>query len=459
MSHRILVVDDDRSIAATLQRHFTASGYQCWSAGSAEEALSLLGEADPDLVITDMRMPGMDGLDLLDHIQEAADEVDVVVITAHEDMPTAIRAMQAGAYDYLVKPLDLDQLDLLVERCIRERALRNRVRRFSDEAAEPYALDQLVGRDPKMIEISKMIGVVAESDTTVLITGETGTGKEVVARAIHFSSAEADEPFIAVNCTALPGNLLESELFGHVKGAFTGASGSRRGYFELAGAGTIFLDEIGDTSSELQSKLLRIVERREFYPIGAEHVRRTEARVLAATQRPLEELVRSGDFREDLYFRLRVMEIRVPPLRERRGDIPLLAEHLLARISRSLHKDVCVISDEALTRLTEYDWPGNVRELENTLTRAMVLARGPVITPQHLQLDLPQGGRQAEEEGGEGETLDEVEGLHVQRVVRRTRGNKRQAARILGISRSRLDRLIAKHEIVVPHRGRTGTDS
>ncbi|MFH1765775.1 MAG: response regulator, partial [Gemmatimonadota bacterium] len=230
MSQRILVVDDDTAIGETLRRHFIASGFESWTTGNAEEALELLTDLEPDLVITDICMPGMDGLDLLDRIRADTDQIDVVMITAHEDMPTAIRAMKAGAYDYLVKPLDLDELDLLTQRCFRERALRRRVRHLSKEAAEPYALDQLVGRDPKMIEIYKMIGVLAENRTSVLIIGETGTGKEVVARAIHYSSAEAGEPFLAVNCTAVPGSLLESELFGHVKGAFTGAATSRRGY-------------------------------------------------------------------------------------------------------------------------------------------------------------------------------------------------------------------------------------
>jgi two-component system response regulator AtoC len=465
MSRRILVVDDDKPIAATLKRHLSRSGFETWIAESAEEALSVLSEADPDLVITDICMPGMDGLDLLERIRGSMEEVDVIVITAFEDMPTAIRAMKGGAYDYLVKPLDLDQIDHLVERCFRERKLRSRMQRLSDDAAAAYAPDQLVGRDPKMIEIYKIIGVLAENRTTVLVTGETGTGKELVARAIHYSSTEADEPFVAVNCTALPGTLLESELFGHVKGAFTGAVQSRKGYFELAGAGTIFLDEIGGTSPEFQARLLRVLEQREFFPVGSEHLRRTEARVVAATQKPLGELVRSGSFRDDLHFRLRVMEIHLPPLRDRRGDVPILADHLLARIGRDLHQEARVLSDEAVGKLVEYDWPGNVRELENALTRAAVLSRGPVITPQLLRLDAAE--RSAEREGEDkleagdkpGDTLADAERAQVQRILNRTEGNKRQAARILDISRSRLDRLIEKHGIVVPNRGQDGPGS
>jgi transcriptional regulator with PAS, ATPase and Fis domain len=318
--------------------------------------------------------------------------------------------------------------------------------------------DQLVGRDPKMIEIYKIIGVLAESRTTVLITGETGTGKEVAARAIHYSSADADDPFIAVNCTALPGSLLESELFGHVKGAFTGAVQSRRGYFELAGDGTIFLDEIGGTSLELQSKLLRVLEAREYFPVGAEHMQRTQARVVAATQKPLQGLVRDGSFREDLHFRLKVMEIHLPPLRERRGDIPILAKHLRTGICRELHREVPVISDDALTLLTAYDWPGNVRELENTLTRATVLARGPVIARQHLSLEPSVDASEETDVEAVGETLADAERSQVQRILKKAGGNKRQAARILDISRSRLDRLIDKYGIAVPDRGRGSSD-
>jgi two-component system response regulator AtoC len=369
--------------------------------------------------------------------------------------------MKAGAYDYLVKPLDLDQIDLLIERCIQDRRLKRRADQLSAEAAEPYALNQLVGRDPRMIEIYKMIGTLAAQRAPVLIRGETGTGKEVIARAIHFNSDQAEEPFIAVNCTALTETLLESELFGHVRGAFTGAVSDHKGRFELAGAGTLFLDEIGDVSPAFQAKLLRVVEDHEVFPVGGERPRKTEARVIAATNRSIEERIGSGDFREDLYFRLKVVEIWVPPLRERRDDIPLLAEHLLARIARDLHKEVRVISDDALRALTAYDWPGNVRELENTLTRAAVVARGPAITAEHLSLGPATGfeGAPTAETVGDDATLDAAEKAHVDRVLRRTGGNKRQAARVLGISRPRLDRLIAKHGLMVTERDHPGHDS
>jgi len=454
MSRRILVVDDDASIRETFEHHLTRSGHQVATAASAEEAFDRMSEFDPALVITDLRMPGMDGLELLRRVREAEPDIDVLVITAHEDMRSAMEAMKAGAYDYLVKPLDLDEIDLLIDRCFQGRRLKRQAQQLSAEAAEPYALNQLIGRDPRMIDIYKLIGSLAANRAPVLIRGETGTGKEVIARAIHFNSADAQEPFIAVNCTALTETLLESELFGHVRGAFTGAVADHKGRFELAGAGTIFLDEIGDVSPSFQAKLLRVLEDHEFYPVGGERARRTEARVIAATNRSIEKRIQEGSFREDLYFRLKVVEIWVPPLRERRDDIPLLAEHLLARIAEDLHKEVRLIADDALRALAAYDWPGNVRELENTLTRAAVIARGPAITMEHLSLGSTADvqGPAAAEAVSDDATLDAAERVHVRRVLARTGGNKRQAARILGISRPRLDRLIAKHGLMVTER-------
>jgi DNA-binding NtrC family response regulator len=373
----------------------------------------------------------------------------VVVITAYEGMRSAVAAMREGAYDYLTKPLDLDRIELLVERSERDRSLRQRVRHLTAEGSEGHDLDELIGHDAKMIEIYKLIGVLARNRATVLVTGETGTGKERIARAVHFSSSAADEPFIAVNCTAIPDALLESELFGHVRGAFTGAVARREGYFELAGAGTIFLDEIGDTTPEFQAKLLRVLEDREFYPVGGEQARRTEARIIAATQRSLEEEVRRGRFRDDLFFRLQVVEIHVPPLRERRGDIPALARHLLAKLTDEIHADVRGITDAAVETLVAHDWPGNVRELEHALTRAMVVSRGAVIDPEHLVLGAARLGFEPDA-GPTDDSLDAVEAAHVQRILARTGGNKRETARVLRISRPRLDRIIEKFELEVP---------
>lgn len=450
MSERILIVDDDASIRETFEHHLARQGHEVATAETAEDALALLSEFEPVLVITDIRMPGMDGIELLQRVRKANRDIDVLVITAHEDMKTAVSAMKAGAYDYLVKPLDLDQIDLLLERCFRDRSLRRRVGHLTAEASEGHELEQLVGRDPAMIEIYKLIGVLAENRATVLIRGETGTGKECIARAIHFNSPHSSEPFVAVNCTALTETLLESELFGHVKGAFTGATESRKGYFELAGEGTVFLDEIGDMGPELQAKLLRVLEEREFYPVGGERPRSTKARVIAATHRPLEELVGDGSFREDLYFRLKVVEIQVPPLRERKRDVPPLAKHLLGKIGRKLHRELEGISDEAMKVLSSYDWPGNVRELENTLIRAAVLARGPIISADQILLAAAApSGEMGRPERPTGDSLEAVEAAHVQRILNQTGGNKRQAARILGVSRPRLDRLVEKYGLSV----------
>ncbi len=442
---RILLVDDDADTRSVFRDKLEHSGYDVDEADSAEAALGKVKAFDPALVITDVRMEGMSGLELLERIRQTMDGVDVIVMTGHEAMSSAVEAMKCGAFDYLVKPVGLKELDVVVERCLNEQAL---VRAAAEDVADADAgvAETVVGRDPRMIEIYKMIGVLARNRATVLIRGETGTGKEMVARAIHAHSLHSDEPFIAVNCTALTDTLLESELFGHVKGAFTGAIGGRKGYFELAGRGTIFLDEIGDTSPDFQTKLLRVLQERQFYPVGGEQPRRTEARVVAATHQPMEELVSEGGFREDLYFRLRVVEIEVPNLRERRADIPLLANHLLTRVRRETGSDVRSISEAALERLRAYDWPGNVRELENALTRAAVVARGPVIGVEHLRLGLqgarPPGAADAEPASDEDLTLDGAIERQLRRVLRINDGNKTEAAAELGISRSRLARYV-----------------
>ncbi len=455
MSHRVMVVDDDPHTREIFHDKLEHSGYDVLTAESAEEALGKVSSFDPEVIITDLRMPGMDGLELMEKVQQHMEEVEVIVVTGHEDMNSAVAAMKAGAFDYIVKPVDLGKVEDLVGRCIREQELNRTIKEKTDEEEEPTseeARHAVVGRDPRMIEIYKMIGVLARNRTTVLIRGETGTGKEMVARAIHKNSAHSDEPFIAVNCTALTDTLLESELFGHVKGAFTGAVSGRRGYFELAGSGTIFLDEIGDTSPEFQTKLLRVLQERKFYPVGGEEHRKTEARVIAATHQPVEELVEQGEFREDLYFRLKVVEIRVPPLRERREDIPLLANHLLARIREETHAAVRHISQEAMERLEEYDWPGNVRELENALTRAAILARGSGIGPEHLSVGAyrPPMKEDGDPRLGGRSPLDSVVAEHVRSALVRTGGNKSETARQLEISTSKLNRIIKDLELEVP---------
>jgi len=439
MPRRVLVVDDDASIRQTLTR-VLADDVRVETAEDAGASLAAIARTLPDVILSDVRMPGMDGLSLLRLIRERAPSVDVVLMSAFDDMPTVVAAMREGALDFLPKPLDLHDLRRVLARVFDDRRQRERARAAAESAVAAYRLDELTGRDPKMIDIYKLVGQTASTRANVLIRGESGTGKELIARAIHFNSADASEPFVALNCTALPSTLLESELFGHVRGAFTGAHSARRGRFELAGRGTIFLDEIGDTTPEFQTKLLRVLQEREYYPVGAERPERTESRVIAATHRPLEEMVARGEFRADLYYRLRVVEITVPPLRERRGDIPLLAERLLASVSSSLHRATPILSSDAANLLSAYDWPGNVRELENSLTQAIVRARGDVIRPEHLSLD-----RGIPEAASPLASLDDVERSHVERVLAAVGGKKAEAARVLGVSRPRLDRLLAKH--------------
>jgi DNA-binding NtrC family response regulator len=384
-------------------------------------------------------MPGLDGIELLRTIRERAPGVDVVLMTAYDDMPTVVSAMREGAADFLSKPINLHELRQVLGRVLEDRRTRERAKRKEEDEAAPYGLERLVGRDPKMIAIYKLIGQLTTNRANVLIRGETGTGKELIARAIHYDSPDSTEPFLPINCTAIPATLLESELFGHVRGAFTGAVSDRRGRFALAGRGTIMLDEIGDTSPEFQTKLLRVLEDHEYYPVGAERAVTTEARVIAATHRDLEALMSEGVFREDLYYRLRVVQIDVPPLRDRLSDLPRLTEHLLAHAAQELHLKPPLISPPAMDALLRHDWPGNVRELENTLTRALVLTTGDVIRPEHL---APPGRRETVDELA---PLRDVERSHVERVLHATQGNKTRAAEILEISRPRLNRLLQRH--------------
>jgi DNA-binding NtrC family response regulator len=382
-------------------------------------------------------MPDMDGIAFLKVLHERAPTIDVILMTAYDDMPTVVSAMRAGAVEFLVKPLDLHHVRRVLDATFEDRKSRARAPRAP---VADLALGDLTGRDPQMIAVYKLIGQAATTRATVLIRGESGTGKELVARAIHSNSATAVEPFVPVNCAALPTPLLESELFGHTRGAFTGAVGARKGRIALAGRGTMFLDEIGDTSPEFQTKLLRVIQDREFEPLGAERTERTDARVIAATHRDLELMIESGTFREDLYYRLRVVEIVLSPLRARRADIPLLAASLIRRVSAASGTTTAVLSNEALARLMEHDWPGNVRELENCLARASVVASGGVIRPEHLRMASSR-----EQATPSLSSLNEVEKEHVRRTLEATGGHKARAAEILGVSRPRLNRLLDKY--------------
>jgi DNA-binding NtrC family response regulator len=454
MALHLLLVEDDDAVRDSLAGALEEEGVRVVTAPSAEAALARLGESPPEVILSDIRMPGLDGIELLELVRERAPGIDVILMTAYEDMPTVARAMREGAFEFLVKPLRTPQLLEVLQRVEADRAARLRESAEDKHAslpedgpvedeAEGGGIATLVGRHSTMIEVYKRIGKVAASRVNVLLLGETGTGKERVARAIHHHSADAEEPFIAVNCAALPDTLLESELFGHVKGAFTGAVADRRGRFALAGRGTILLDEIGDTSAAFQGKLLRVLEEGEFYRVGAEKPEHTEARVIAATHRDLRELVKEGRFREDLYYRLHGVGIRVPPLRERLSDLPLLARHFVRRAARKRAAPEPFLPDETLEFLLAYRWPGNVRELENCLTRAVVLTTGDVIRPEHLGLgDEGEGNGEVD-----GLSLESAERAQLQRALTSSNGNRSRAAEILGVSRTRLYRMLDKYDL------------
>jgi DNA-binding NtrC family response regulator len=437
MAQRVLVVDDDVAIRTALRDALCSAGFVVDVADSATTALGMLHQFSPQVVVSDVRMPDMSGLDLLREIRAKVPQVDVILMTAFDDMPTVVEAMKQGATEFLVKPLDLDELQRTLEKVLADRRLRSRSSRpasgFTDSGT-------LVGRDPRMIEIYKLVGQAAVTRATVLIRGESGTGKELVARAIHANSPNAADPFVPVNCAALPATLLESELFGHVRGAFTGAVGNRRGRFAIAGKGSIFLDEIGDTSLDFQTRLLRVLQDREFQPVGSDETEHTEARVIAATHRPLEALIAQRLFREDLYYRLRVVEIVIPALRDRTSDIPLLAEHVVRRAAAGLSVPPPVLAPDALARLMEHRWPGNVRELENCLMRAIVVAPGGVIHAEHLSMASPASTAETRVP-----SLEDLERAHVARVLEMAQGHKGRAADLLGVSRPRLNRLIEKY--------------
>ncbi|HSJ25521.1 MAG TPA: sigma-54 dependent transcriptional regulator [Longimicrobiales bacterium] len=445
---RIMVVEDDDAHRAALARHLGRSGFEVMACESAEQALSRFVSFAPEMVISDIRMGGMTGMELLGMLTDRAPGIRVVLITAQDDMQLAVDAMSNGATDFLMKPLDLDQLDEVIAQVLSA----GDVPRDEPEVQLPAGTGHLIGRDPQMVAIYKMVGRVAGTNAPVLIRGETGTGKELVARTIHENSPRRKAAFITVNCAALPEQLLESELFGHLKGSFTGASADRRGRFELASDGTILLDEIGDTSAAFQAKLLRVLQEKEFYPVGGEAPRKTNARVIAATHRDLEAMSRSGTFRQDLYFRLRVVELNVPALRDRRSDIPRLARHLAAKAANAVGKPAPTLTDAAMAVLLGHPWPGNVRQLENAVMRAVVLSQDGVLGPDSFELDEGPAMPELPMVGGLENglvPLAEMERMYVQYVLARTGGHKSRTAEILRVSRGRLDRIIDRHDLAV----------
>ncbi len=441
----ILIIDDDPLIRKTLSSHLSRTPFEVRQAEDGEQGLKMYEEFMPDLVVLDIRLPDIDGLEVLRHIKQRNKNACVVIMTAYDDMKTTVEAIKSGAYEYLVKPLDYVELDLTVEKAFQMQHLEDKLTYLVEEKQKEYTIDNIIGRSPQMREVFKLIGSVADTRTNILIRGESGTGKELVAKAIHYNSPFSHEPFIVINCSAISDTLLESELFGHVKGAFTDAVSESKGKFEIAGKGTLFLDEIGEISVNLQSKLLRVIETRDFMKVGGERVLKTEARIIAATNKDLELHVEKGRFREDLYYRLKVVEIALPSLRERKEDIPELVAYLLEKINRQLRKNVRKVPPPVMKRLIELSWPGNVRELENALTRAVILAKGDVILEDNLPLERGKDKIVPRELVA----LKEVERDYIQYVLQATNGNKTQASKILQISRPTLDKKIKEYSLEI----------
>lgn len=431
---RILVVDDDESIRETLCNYLSRMNYDVDNAVDGKEALLKVKKERPDLVISDIRMPSLTGIELMVAAKEINPNIHFILMTAYDDMETTIQAIQKGAYDYIEKPLEISKLKIIIERALNNKILSDRLE--SVIRGTEYSEKQkniIIGKSPLMKSVLKKIGQVADNRVTTLIQGESGTGKELVAKAIHYSGITKDEPFVAVNCTALTESLLESELFGHVKGSFTGSIRDKKGKFELADKGTLFLDEISEISANLQVKLLRILQEKEFERVGADYTIQMKARVIVATNKNLQKLVDAGKFREDLFYRLNVVTIDVPPLRERREDIPLLINHFLKKINSELHKNVFKVSDEAMELLLNHDWVGNVRELENTLMQAIVLSNGDVLEADNVLL------RKVDKINSEFDditkfSLSDMEKLHIKNMLNAVNWDKPLAAKYLGIS-------------------------
>jgi DNA-binding NtrC family response regulator len=447
---QILVVDDDEDLLASITQHFQRAGAKVLQATSGEEALAKATES-LDVALVDLHLPGMDGLELLARLKEARPEVEVIFLTAHSSVETAVKAMRQGAYDYLTKPFRLADLEAHAQKACEKARLARRERQWVEHLNYESPRYRLIGSGPAMRKVVAMIEKVAATDATVLIRGESGTGKELVARAIHLNSTRANRPMVTVNCAALPETLLESELFGHEKGSFTGAVTAKRGLVEVAEGGTLFIDEIGEMAAGLQAKLLRVLEDGHYRRVGSTSDGHADVRIVAATNRRLEDEIKANRFREDLYYRLNVITIYLPPLRDHPEDIPELVQHLLAtrQVGGILHR----ITPQAMSLLTRYRWPGNVRELANVLERAQILCEGSLITPDDLPEDLTapsqHGGPAASAPGAAPEsaprTLEGVERAHLMEVLRECGGNKVRAARALGVSRRALYRLLDRH--------------
>ncbi|TRZ95020.1 MAG: sigma-54-dependent Fis family transcriptional regulator [Rhodocyclaceae bacterium] len=459
MNARILVVDDEEIVVRSCLRILGTDAYEVESAQSGIEALRKIEESSFDVLILDIMMPQMDGLEVLQRVKETHPDIDVIMVTGLSQIDTAVRSMKLGAFDYLPKPFDPDELKHVVERALERRQLLQENLNLRSELSSKYRFENIVGSSPAMQKVFGLIAKCAPTNSTVLITGESGTGKELIARAIHFNSLRKEKPFIAVDCNSLSETLLESELFGHTKGSFTGAVSNKRGMFEIADGGTLFLDEVSNISLSTQAKLLRVIQEREFRAVGDTRTQTTNIRLIAATNKDLKVMVTEGTFREDLFYRINIFPIQLPPLRERREDIPVLAFHFLKAFSKELEKESVEFSEGAMSALVNYDWPGNVRELENTVHRAMILTNDKVIRQAHLtniidmlpraDLDVPRTSDELKriKKAAREKSVENIEKLFILEALKRNGWNVTNSAEETGMLRANFQALMKKYDI------------
>ncbi|OGR08848.1 MAG: sigma-54-dependent Fis family transcriptional regulator [Desulfobacca sp. RBG_16_58_9] len=449
VSSQVLVVDDEEAVRHGIAQVLGRRQLAVATAASADEALEILNQRPVAIILLDIKLPDVDGIEFLRLLRKDFPETEIIMITGYPTIQGAVECIKLGALDYLVKPFRIDELEAVVEKARERLSQKSTPKKPEPEEAGALGLDFIIGESPAMKQVYAKIRRAAPSDSTVLLTGESGTGKELAARAIHLLSPRKDEEFVAVDCSALVETLLESELFGHVKGSFTGALQTKHGLFELANHGTFFFDEVTNLSLNIQAKLLRVIQEREFMQVGSQKRIKLDIRIIASSNRDLKEAIKAGTFREDLFYRLSVIPIHLPPLRERGGDIPRLVEHFLKEYSQKGNREVTGILPKAMKLLEAYSWPGNVRELAHTLERIVILEDGDVVQPEHLPSFITQRQGEFQVFSDENYTLEELEKRYIQFILRRTRGRRQDAARILGINRKTLSHKIEKFNLQV----------
>jgi DNA-binding NtrC family response regulator len=445
---RVLIIEDDKRLREVLKKILDKQGFDVETMADASGGITKIKTDFCDIALTDLKMPGLGGIEVLKAIKKVSPQTYVVIMTAYGTIDSAVEAMKNGAFDYVTKPFKTEEILLVIKKALEDRDLRKKIQLLTQQAERRYGFENIIGKSKVMQDVFEMIRMVSKTDTTVLITGKTGTGKELVARAIHYNSKRKDEPFVVVNSSAIPEALLESELFGHVKGAFTGAHRDKRGLFQEAHQGTLFLDEIGAIPPSVQVKLLRAIEDETITPVGETKGEKVDIRLIAATNHDLEQEVKRESFRDDLYYRLRVMSVQLPELKDRREDIPMLANHFLRRYNRSLKKEIRRISKDALRLLMDFHWPGNVRELEHAIERAVLVSDSEDVLPEHLppEIHFPEETR-IKQAGEDGKSLETVEKEYIKMILKKSGGHKSRAASILGMDRRTLYRKLKKYGI------------